>query len=44
MEKDELIRNVCIAASAAIPVAGGSISVLLDKYYQIKWKKENKIF
>ncbi len=32
MEKDDLIRNFCVAASAAIPVAGGTVSVLLDKY------------
>lgn len=32
MEKEEFIRNICIAATAAIPVAGGSISVLLDKF------------
>lgn len=43
MEKEELIRNVCIAASAAIPVAGGSISVLLDKYLpnKIEERKQN---
>lgn len=32
MEKEELIRNFCVAASAAIPIAGGTVSVLLDKY------------
>ncbi len=43
MEKEELIRNVCIAASAAIPVAGGSISVLLDKYLpnKLEERKQN---
>lgn len=43
MEKEELIRNACIAASAAIPVAGGSISVLLDKYLpnKIEERKQN---
>ncbi len=43
MKKEELIRNACIAVSAAIPVAGGSISVLLDKYLpnKIEERKQN---
>lgn len=45
MEKEELIRNMCIAASAAIPVAGGTISVLLDKYLpnKLEERKQNII-
>ena len=30
--KIELIRNLFIAGSSAIPVVGGTLSVLLDKY------------
>ena len=45
MGKEELIRNMCIAASAAIPVAGGTISVLLDKYLpnKLEERKQNII-
>lgn len=31
MEKHDLIRNAAIGASAAIPIVGGPLSVLLDK-------------
>jgi len=32
MKNSEHIRNVLIVASVAIPIAGGPISVILDKY------------
>lgn len=42
MEKEEFIRNICIAATAAIPVAGGSISVLLDKFLPNKLEERKQ--
>ena len=44
MDKESIIRNFVIAASAAIPVVGGATSVILDKYLPNKVEeRKNKI-
>lgn len=42
MERDDIIRNLCVAATAAIPVTGGTISVLMDKYLPNKLEERKK--
>lgn len=44
MNKENLIRNFMIAASASVPVVGGAASVILDKYLPNKIEeRKNKI-
>lgn len=44
MDKEGIIRNFVIAASASIPVVGGTASVILDKYLPNKIEeRKNKI-
>lgn len=44
MDKESIIRNFVIAASASVPVVGGTASVILDKYLPNKIEeRKNKI-
>lgn len=44
MDKDDIIRNFIIAASASVPLIGGTASVILDKYLPNKLEeRKNKI-
>lgn len=44
MDKESIIRNFVVAASASVPVIGGTASVILDKYIPNKIEeRKNKI-
>lgn len=44
MDKESIIRNFVIAASASVSVVGGTASVILDKYLPNKIEeRKNKI-
>jgi hypothetical protein len=43
-KNSEHIRNILIAASAAIPIAGGPISVILDKYLPSEFEERKNNF